>query len=873
MPCDPRRPPLLPHHPITHRKAGIVRKDTPHPRHQGSMHDQPRSWGVVTGDQRPWHHHQIQQRRTGVKIPVIIDASSERLYSFFCDNAHWDWLCSKTNRTQGVGAFQGQNFSSAPLADAIKDLKGKYLELQDAHKRELKQLEEKLEQIRTENHLQSLTVEAAERERDDLRLDIRNLKDTQIQEKDKIYNDILNQRKKCEIAASDLARLENTHQKAVSDRQKAFSESNMAHDDIKRYRDQIEELLGVNAALRARAEDLENGNHDFQSKIDDLENSRISKELEEKRNRINDLQAEKVKLLCDAEQSATRAKQEEYLRLKIANDCEEFTKSNLLLKAEVDDVQRRLRKEFEQREFKINRKQEKIREAEQIREDLRKIEDEIMIQKIALDSKEKLLVNLTNQAKSLENSFVNAQETRTRMEERLQELDSRARAQENDIIQLGQDKSILTDDASDLKTHGETKGIKLGEILRQNRQLHAHLDKFMKEMSARRDFANMITEVESSGENYLNLVRSMRGHLGKRQERNEIDDLLGESLAMRTKSKPAPPIEGTDLSEQQEEATPDLYAFFNVSRTSTTTEIKKAYHKLCLLYHPDKLSALETDTEKAAATEKFQTLARYYAVLTNPDKRARYDETGCIDDSGLGERFEGLRPDGGWEKFFRELWGGLVTTETIEKFAVKYKDSEEEKQDLIEAYKTTKGDMDKILERVPLSTWEDEPRFRSIILNHIESKSSPVLSVHKKFFKEDEKATQRRKKAAEAEMREFAGQKNSKVDSLEELRSKIVQKKNDRLDGLIERLEREEEARASKGKRGGKKGKVVEEPSEEEFLKLREKLFSKKVGENEKENEDGVAGVDAGVKKGRKAAAVTEGTRSSKRLKTTGKGK
>jgi DnaJ family protein C protein 9 len=50
-----------------------------------------------------------------------------------------------------------------------------------------------------------------------------------------------------------------------------------------------------------------------------------------------------------------------------------------------------------------------------------------------------------------------------------------------------------------------------------------------------------------------------------------------------------------------------------------------------------------------------------------------------------------------WDEYFEELYGGIVTTEKIEEFAAKYRDSEEEKRDLIECYNTAKGDMDEIM--------------------------------------------------------------------------------------------------------------------------------------------------------------------------------
>jgi len=64
----------------------------------------------------------------------------------------------------------------------------------------------------------------------------------------------------------------------------------------------------------------------------------------------------------------------------------------------------------------------------------------------------------------------------------------------------------------------------------------------------------------------------------------------------------------------------DHYKVLQVSRSSTSREIKRAYHKLAVEYHPDK-----NPTDREAAEAKFKLVAEAYEVLSDEDKRRRYD--------------------------------------------------------------------------------------------------------------------------------------------------------------------------------------------------------------------------------------------------------
>ena len=74
----------------------------------------------------------------------------------------------------------------------------------------------------------------------------------------------------------------------------------------------------------------------------------------------------------------------------------------------------------------------------------------------------------------------------------------------------------------------------------------------------------------------------------------------------------------------------DYYEVLGVSKSATPEELKKAYRKLALQYHPDRNPG---DKE---AEEKFKEAAEAYEVLSNPEKRQRYDQFGFAGMSGAG---------------------------------------------------------------------------------------------------------------------------------------------------------------------------------------------------------------------------------------------
>src|SRR5512134_3428944 len=74
----------------------------------------------------------------------------------------------------------------------------------------------------------------------------------------------------------------------------------------------------------------------------------------------------------------------------------------------------------------------------------------------------------------------------------------------------------------------------------------------------------------------------------------------------------------------------DFYEILEVSKNASADEIKKAYRKQALKYHPDR------NPGDKSAEDKFKEAAEAYEVLSDPQKKARYDQFGHAGVGGAG---------------------------------------------------------------------------------------------------------------------------------------------------------------------------------------------------------------------------------------------
>lgn len=90
----------------------------------------------------------------------------------------------------------------------------------------------------------------------------------------------------------------------------------------------------------------------------------------------------------------------------------------------------------------------------------------------------------------------------------------------------------------------------------------------------------------------------------------------------------------------------NLYDVLEVSKDASSDEIKKAFRKLAIKYHPDK------NPDDKVAEEKFKEINAAYAILGDEDKRRQYDTYGSTDDYATSnQQYYSQTADPFWEWF------------------------------------------------------------------------------------------------------------------------------------------------------------------------------------------------------------------------------
>ncbi|MGX9340341.1 molecular chaperone DnaJ [Mycoplasma sp. 4044] len=101
----------------------------------------------------------------------------------------------------------------------------------------------------------------------------------------------------------------------------------------------------------------------------------------------------------------------------------------------------------------------------------------------------------------------------------------------------------------------------------------------------------------------------------------------------------------------------DYYEVLEISKTATEKEIKSAYRKLAMQYHPDR-------NKEPGAEEKFKEVSEAYEVLSDPEKRAKYDKFGhaAFDQMGGASGFSNA------SDIFKQFFGGFSKAFSFDEF-------------------------------------------------------------------------------------------------------------------------------------------------------------------------------------------------------------
>lgn len=265
------------------------------------------------------------------------------------------------------------------------------------------------------------------------------------------------------------------------------------------------------------------------------------------------------------------------------------------------------------------------------------------------------------------------------------------------------------------------------------------------------------------------------------------------------------------------------------------------------------LSNSGSSTSAAGSSEdvnqQFQKIGFAYAVLSDEVRRRKFDSTGSTRELMFGEG----QDDFDWNEYFKTLWTGEVSRQTLDEFKQKYQNSDDERQDILAAYQETEGELSSIFEHVPCCEFiADEQRFIDIIQQAIKEGDLQQTDNWTRSVadKSGRKALRQKAKGEAAEAEKLAKELGVWDDLFGDKSKPVTQKKRstkkdktadeqDDLGALAALIQRKNNNRASGfddmiARLEAKAGVKERPPTDEEFEKMQAEIMARKEGGKDK---------------------------------------
>lgn len=223
-----------------------------------------------------------------------------------------------------------------------------------------------------------------------------------------------------------------------------------------------------------------------------------------------------------------------------------------------------------------------------------------------------------------------------------------------------------------------------------------------------------------------------------------------------------------------------FYAILDTCKSASPSEIRQAYYKLALKYHPDRAPPANTQAANEDSEAKFKEISFAYEILSDPDKRQAYD------------RNPSAFADGGSDlSRYTELFA-KIQVQDIEDFKRYYVGSAEELEDILAAYMRHYRDMAKISEDVFFGSVHEEARYLEIIKRQVAKEIVPDYVSSGKTPESEKRRAQRVKRADKEakEAAEYAKQLGLRSESGDSNLAALIQsRQKSRFDDVISSLE------------------------------------------------------------------------------------
>ncbi|EGF80252.1 hypothetical protein BATDEDRAFT_88662 [Batrachochytrium dendrobatidis JAM81] len=378
---------------------------------------------------------------------------------------------------------------------------------------DIKELQSEFNAFKEKTRELELTLESVTKQYDEQTEEIAKLKDRHGIEKDKIYGELISIRKKYETATSECKRSELSYKRIVQENEQLERIASKSKEQENSTREKIDEQLQINKSLSNKVDELLQVNVTITAKLKKSESVILGFKMEEHQSKIREFE----NLVKELE---TKVKQHEYemtrvdlCKKKMDDDLKDLLSKNIALTYKCEESKKALDRERKQETEQSQSDKKEIKDIEKQKYQLERLKGDYEMLKITMENKDRKISELQQQMELLETSNHKILETKNVLSEQILEMETRLHKNEIELTQVCQDKRLLTDDVAEIKIQLETVLARLSTATSKNNSLVIQIEKYKRDLDTLQKFASVLDQVETNGQNYLQLMRDMRKYL------------------------------------------------------------------------------------------------------------------------------------------------------------------------------------------------------------------------------------------------------------------------------------------------------------------------------------------------------------------------
>ncbi|KAJ2997998.1 hypothetical protein HDV02_005000 [Globomyces sp. JEL0801] len=417
-----------------------------------------------------------------------------------------DFLSKSQNFTSNANLMQASNM----MMNACPELDNQESEVEE---NQLEEMNKTIANLKTNEGKLKAELEDLIKKNLEMKENIKELEDKSVADKDQLRGDLIASKQKHEELTANVAHLNIAYERVNKERESIAIDYSELRSESKQFKQKIDEQIAINEELIHSLEKCQQSNQAQSARLHDLELTIDGIDVESYKKQINDLQNKLAKSVSDFQSERLEKENILSLQTQLKETAKQHIQKSTKLESELDLIRIELDKERNLNKSKRSMGFQDSRIEDDKMEKIIQLQNQLKMAKISCETKDRMIETLSQNVKTLEKEQIKDAETLKSTLEKLDQFDALNRNRSHELIQLGQDKSILQDELAETKNQYDRIKDRMKTLTIESDNLKQKVSNFEIESQKWNEFATILDQVESSGANYLAMMKGFKSKI------------------------------------------------------------------------------------------------------------------------------------------------------------------------------------------------------------------------------------------------------------------------------------------------------------------------------------------------------------------------